>query len=232
MYFISFDVATKSLAVSIIKYAEDNFIYPHIEEIYTKYKDNTKDFEHYVKLLKNTNDILNNRYKIEYLDVVDLIPNKKLKETTTVERTIYLKKYLENTLKEKILNIPKNKRQFLIEYQMGPNDKSRTISAQLMLYCSLFSNDDINIAKNQIILVGPSLKNTLHFSTDEKSKHSYYLSKYTTNYAANKNHTKYLLKKIVQLYNQSNILDGISKTHLDDAADAVCMTFAYIQNYY
>lgn len=236
MKYISFDVANKSLAISIINYTSDDIINTKLSEAFKVYKKNKSlhlktnpmsIIQEYATLLQKCNNILKDRIHIEYLNVIDLIPNKKISETTIVERTFLLNKVL-NDLKDTIINLTKNDDfKFLIEYQMGPNDKSRTISSQLLLFCSSFMLS-LAEAENRIKLVGPSLKNKLSLQNDEKSYHAYYLDKYKTNYAANKNHTKYILKKIISAYGQNNILKDIKKKNIDDAADAVCMTIAYI----
>ncbi len=234
MHFIGFDVATKSLAVSIIKVEPMETILSGIKSKFDEYKkkmygeSRIAHLSSSCELLSAANILLSSRYKIIYLDVVDLIPNKKLKQTTTIERTLFLNKFFQTKLRDILIEIPQEERIFLIEYQMGPNDKSRVISSQIALFCAMFCSDRIEDAKKQIYLVGPSLKNTIFFRNDEKSHHSYHIQKYKTNYAANKNHTKYLLKKLVELHGQSNILKDISAKNMDDAADAVCMTIAYI----
>ncbi len=232
MRYVSFDVANKSLAISIINIEHTLNITKKIEEAFCEYKKNKKKYlkknqpnsiaTEYYTLLKKCNDVLNCRIFIEYLNVIDLIPGKKISETTIVERTFFLDKALK-TLKEKI---PDNNFKFLIEYQMGPNDKSRTVSSQLIMFCTSFMNDAED-AKNRIKLVGPSLKNKLFIEGDEESYHAFYLSKFKSNYTANKNHTKYMLKKIVKIYNQNNIIKEIKKKNIDDAADSVCMAIAY-----
>lgn len=239
MIYVSFDVANKSLAVSIIKYIDTDTLYAELANAHEIYKEKKRKFlktdpllvfKEYINLLQESNQILSKRIKIEYLHVVDLIPNKKISESSIVERTFNLRKYLDSLRAVIDPLIKDDDYKFLIEYQMGPNDKSRAVSSQILLFCSSFA-ENVEDAEARIKLVGPSLKNKLSIDTDEKSHHSYYLSKFKTNYAANKNHTKYLLYKIVDTYNQNNILLNIKKKNIDDAADAVCMTIAYISKY-
>jgi hypothetical protein len=242
MRYISFDVANKSLAIAIVYYKSDEEIHSSLLKEFNNYKKLKKRllktnpiqiFHEYNALLKKCDDILQQKFVIEYLNVVDLIPDKKLSETTTIERTYYLHKFLQqlqNTIKEITLGsrgVDDNNYKFLIEYQMGPNDKSRVVSSQIILFCMDFLSSG-DSAEDRIKLVGPSLKNKLSFVNDECSYHSYYLSKYKTNYAANKNHTKYILKKIIKTYNQEHLLKDIQKKNIDDAADAVCMALAFI----
>jgi hypothetical protein len=241
MRIISFDVATKSLAIAIIDYELTENIYPAIEKKFNDYilkknallmDDNDNDnviiqlITEYNELLKYANDALKRRIDVAHLDVTDLIPNKKLKETTIIERTFYLYKYLEPL--RPLIKIDSDDLHFLIEYQMGPNDKSRVISSQILLFCqSFFINRPVEYINKRIKMVGPSLKNTISFKNDAMSSHGFYLAKYTTNYAANKNHTKYILSRVLDIYDQAHLLKNIRKKNIDDIADAVCMSIAY-----
>ncbi len=233
MFYIGFDIATKSLSIVIIKY-DGNDVFNLINEEINSYRKLTcapqQKSKNYIKLLKKCNDILDNQYEIKYLDVIDLTPDKKIKDTNTIEKTLCLEHFLRNTITPILMKIPEEERTFIIEYQMGPNDKSRVISSQIMFYCSLFCCKKLQRAQEQIKLIGPALKNKLYITDDEKSFHSYHLGKYKTNYAANKNHTKYLLKTFLGVRGRGHILKKISKKNLDDAADAFCMIIAYIKN--
>lgn len=242
MSYISFDVATKSLAVAIIYYMPDQEMSDKLtnrSDLYTKRTLKApphKKLTEYVSMIEDVDAIYKTRLQISLLDVVDLIPNKKVKQTTTIERTYQLYKYLE-TLRVPITKAMQEHEdtRFLIEYQMGPNDKSRCISSQIMLFCMSFlhvnslSSSPTRI-EDRIHLVGPALKNKIQFGNDEKSIHSYYLSKYKTNYTANKSHTKYILGKILNAYGMEHMVASIKKKNIDDIADAVCMALAFAKS--
>lgn len=250
MHVISVDVATKSLAVSIINY--NLTISDQIANLYKIYineknsllglllGDNTTTntntdkniilnqiLDKYVKLLDNITKYYNDKMVINYLDVVDLIPNQKVKETTTIMRTSKLHAYLHNLDNIIIKNTYSNNCIFLIEYQMGPNDKSRVISSQIMYHFTKYTNN----TNNQIYLVGPSLKNKIVIGNDN-SLYANFLEKYQTNYTANKNHSKYNFLQLLKYLKKEDLTKNILAKNLDDIADSVLMSLAYILTNY
>lgn len=231
MHIISFDVATKSLGVSIINYNlelsnEINLelnLFLKKKEMLLSSKFNSDDFnnllKNYVDLLDIVAKKLDEKIKIEFLEVVDLIPGKKLKETTIIERTKNLQIYLTNL--DKLL--PKTPLIFLVEYQMGPNDKSRVISSQILYHFSKFCINN----NNAIHLIGPSLKNKIIIGGID-SKYSIFLEKYKTNYTANKAHAKYNFLKLITFLKKETLIKDIKAKNIDDIADSVLMSLAYL----
>lgn len=271
MYIISYDVASKSLGVSII-YFNDNWKEylnkinkSFNNEIYKIDKTNIIDkcicINKYIDLIENLIDTL---IVPKYFDVVDLIPNKKLCDTTSILRTSRLKAYLlhmDETLEKisidkidqtgfleecdsstiehisSILYKPSYK--VLLEYQMGPNDKSRTIGSQILYH---YSNTDINInsqcgeynkdclKRNTFIydieILGPSLKNKINLDNDKP--HSFFMKKYSKTYDANKAHSKSNFLTWVKSNNIEHMIKNIKKKNIDDIADSVTMTLAWI----
>jgi hypothetical protein len=222
--YVAFDVANKSLATSIITFSDPE---PKLKKILDEYIDkeasNIKDYKillgEIAEMLERSIQAINESIEFNFLDVVDLLPDKKVKDASAVERSFCLMKYL-NSIKQNIPNNPI----FLVEYQMGPNDKSRAVSSQLLYFCSSYFCD-VSEAENGIKIIGPTLKNMLSLR-DEKSKHSYYTEKYSNNYIANKNHTKYIFNRLAEMF---GIQHSIKKKRLSDIADSVCMTLAYIK---
>ena len=97
MFFLSIDVANKSLAISFLKYNNyNNSLKIKESNIKLNYLDN-------IKHLNKLNQSLNNIIQYYICEVIDLIPNKKVKNTTILERSNALKLYLQ-ALKEKINN--------------------------------------------------------------------------------------------------------------------------------
>lgn len=244
MHIISFDVATKSLATSIIYYNlnitsiienklnDYNFKKKNIlkiinrknTEIHEKNKYMNILLLNYIQLLDIISDLYTNKITIENLDVVDLIPGKKVKETTIIERTQLLQIYLitiDKLIEKYCLDTPKI---FLIEYQMGPNDKSRVISSQILYHFTKYCKND-NI--NKIYLVGPSLKNKIIIGGSD-ANYSNFLEKYSTNYTANKNHSKYNFLKLLKYLKKENIIKNIKPKNIDDIADSTLMSLAYV----
>lgn len=239
MFIIGIDVATKSLAISIIKYKSNKIVQEEMNLAIENYKSYKKTFINN-KSCKNPDESLNNLLKkyqellectnsllcpieILFVDVKDLIPDKKLKDTNILERTNNLRDYL-NDIDKKIseLNIPIKNLDILIEYQMGPNDKSRVISSQLLYHFSKYSSANIE-------LVGPSLKNSIFFKNNEESHYSKFLEKYSTNYSANKAHSKYLFLELLKNIGKNEIISNIKKKNIDDIADSVLMSISWLK---
>ena len=106
---------------------------------------------------------------------------------------------------------------FLVEYQMGPNDKCRTVSSQILYHISKYNSKKL--------LVGPSLKNMLNINGNPYSN---FITKYKTNYAANKNHSKVNFMELLNILNGKHIIDHIKKGNIDDIADSVLMSLAWV----
>ncbi len=215
MFIISFDIAIKSLAVAILETDDEWIIKLQIAN------DNTDMY----KKLKEVNNVINNIIKPIYLDVVDLIPNKKVKETDVLLRASRLKGFL-TMIDEKIKNYDNIK--ILLEYQMGANDLSRNICSQILYH---FADTDANYSaantssnktikkKYDIEIVGPSLKNKVNLVKD----HSEFTKKYSNNYNANKAHSKCNFLYWINLYGYNYLIKNIKKKNLDDISDAFNM---------
>lgn len=199
MYFLSIDVANKSLAVSFLKYNKLNNKLLNIEEI---------EGNNLVQKLINLNNNLNNLINYYICEVIDLLPNKKVKYTNILERSNALKIYLK-ILKEKIQNLIElnkiNKIILIIEAQPSFNDKSRATFNQIVYE---FSNNDMY----KIKVMNPMYKNFIYFTKD--LKHYYFLQKYSNNYLANKNHTKENFKYFLTKFNMLDKLKNIKKKKL------------------
>lgn len=240
MFIIGIDVATKSLAISIIKYKSNKIVQEEMNLAIENYKSYKKTLKKQINDSSFNNESVNNLLKkyqellecinsllcpieILFVDVKDLIPDKKLKDTNILERTNNLRDYL-NDIDKKIseLNIPIKNLDILIEYQMGPNDKSRVISSQLLYHFSKYSSANIE-------LVGPSLKNSIFFKNNEESHYSKFLEKYSTNYSANKAHSKYLFLELLKNIGKNEIISNIKKKNIDDIADSVLMSISWLK---
>lgn len=235
MNILSFDVATKSLAVSLISYNENIQRIQDKLDAYMQYKLQLDEFNDlhshnncllkFEELLKFTNDNINDSICIKYLEVKDLIPGKKLSETNTIDRTLALHNYLkELDLKlNELLNSNIQNLYILVEYQMGPNDKSRVISSQLLLHFMKYVESN----SPNIHLIGPTLKNTIHIGSGDDGIYSNFVEKYKNNYTANKAHAKYNFLKLIDLLGCANMIYDIKKKNLDDIADSVMQSLSW-----
>jgi hypothetical protein len=209
MYYLSIDVANKSLAISFLEYNKLINILPN---------NNIINYQDLIKFNNNLNNII----KYYICEVIDLLPNKKVKQTNIIDRSNALKLYLIN-LKERINDyIVQNnilKIILLIELQPSFNDKSRTTFNQIIYE---FSNYKIY----KIKIINPMYKNMIYFK--KELHHSNFIKKYANNYLANKNHTKENFIYFLDKYNMKDKLQNIKKKNYDDIADSFMQIFAYI----
>jgi hypothetical protein len=261
MIIISYDIASKSLAASIMKFNHNYKL--NLQQIIKEFHESIKTCISPVEICvcaKNTVDkieqLMYDLIQPVYFSVVDLIPGKKMKETTVIQRTSRLKAYL-NSIDVKFNQIAeKNSKELiseenmpvkvLLEYQMGPNDKSRNVCSQILYHYSTMDNeyknsdnfndsfdhniDNTNDGTNKILydieIVGPSLKNKINMDPDKP--YEFFAKKYVKTYDANKAHSKnnflYWVKKI----NIPHMTKGIKKKNLDDIADSTNMTLAWL----
>ena len=266
MYILSFDVASKSLAVSIIKFNENwqadvNQSIEILNQTLSTYKhlgqSDKPNIDSFMKIcqaslihINNIHNILDTLIQIIYVDVVDLIPGKKIKETDLILRSNRLKGYLNN-LDHMIKDFDACR--VLVEYQMGPNNKSNNVFSQILYH---YSEGDLNFAntfnsnqnikntsdsKNKklkdntepkktpkltIEIVGPSLKNKLNLDKDRPR--TYFIEKYAKTYDANKKHSISNMNYFLKTKNAEHMLANIKNKNLDDIADSITMTLAWL----
>ena len=216
MYFLSIDVANKSLAISFLEYNNITSKNINLKKII-----NNSNISN-IKDLINLNNNLNTIIKYYICEVIDLLPNKKVKNCNIIERTNALKEYLTNLkirMNDYINNFKISKIILLIENQPSFNDKSRTAFNQIIY---AFSKNDIY----KIKVMNPMYKNFIYFSQD--LKHYNFIKKYSNNYLANKNHTKENFLYFMEKFNMKDKIKKIKKKNYDDIADSFMQIFGYI----
>ena len=218
MYYLSFDIANKSLACSLVCFNKKNMNYENMNS-----NSNSNSYCSYINSLTEFDNKLNKIIDYKYYNVEDLIPNKKLKDTNIFERTknlkIYIKK-VKNIIKKlseknKIDNIT-----VLVEYQMSSNYNANSVYNQIIY---AFSDNDFY----KIVSMNSIYKNKIYFRDD--LKHSNFIQKYNNNYIANKNHTKANFLYFLKSFNLENIIDNIKSKNIDDLADSFLQIFGYIK---
>lgn len=154
-------------------------------------------------------------------EVVDLFPGRPDKSIHTIERIRALKKYVTNRIAPSIeKNVPpKEGNKFHlkvpVEFQMGPNARARTIAASLI---TQFDSYDV-------FLVGPSLKNKVHFT--EEGKYAHFVAKYNTLYTASKAHTKFNFVWLENIFG-TQIPPTKPASNRGHIADAIMQVFGHI----
>jgi len=247
MHILSYDVASKSLAVSILYYNDKwkTEIQDLQKQFYDEVKTKKKSLNIcrcVLKYLTKINKILKNIIFPIFLDVVDLVPNQKVKETTVILRSARLKSYL-NFMDSYIKNLHiTDSIPVLLEYQMGPNDKSRNVGSQLLYHYSALdfgykssttettTPDGAQESKNEakciysVEIVGPTLKNKINLD----KPYSFYAAKYVKAYDANKAHSRDNFIYWMKYIDKTDMYKSIKKKNIDDIADSVNMTLAWV----
>lgn len=234
MYYLSFDVANKSLATSFIFYNTTLAYKENLNNnrlINNKIISSSSPFSYNQNLqsicnnIIKLNNIINNTIEYIYYDVKDLIPGKKVKDTDIIERSNSLKKYMEELkliVNKTILEKNINKIYILIEYQLSSNYNANAIYNQI-----IYEFSDHNANLYEITIMNPSYKNKIYFNKD--LRHSSFIQKYSNNYVANKNHTKSNFLYFLKIFNLNHVLELIKSKNIDDLADSFMQIFAFIK---
>jgi hypothetical protein len=121
---------------------------------------------------------------------VDLFPGRPDATIGTVERLKAVSAYVRGRVMPSAAALPSAVAppapRVLIEYQMGQNPSARAVANALVV---LFADHDV-------WLVGPSLKNTVNFSTP----YSAFVGQYRTAYTANKAHAAHNFAEVERLF--------------------------------
>ena len=209
--YLSFDVATKSLAFSVVKLPTDipkefNQIRNQIEEI-------TEESQ-----IQAIHDRVKSFITIMDGSVDNLVPDKKDKDISEVERLRALIGYYKTKLLPMmtIHELTPENTVILIEYQMSPNFKARTICSGLI---TLLYEYEIHIVK-------PILKNRINLTPDGHWIN--FVKKYKTLYTANKKHAIYNFEWMIQRFTIAENLK-FTKTQISHVADAFMQTIGFVK---
>lgn len=249
IYIYSFDCAIKNLGICVVsvntKWEEE--IKSYTQQLYDLYdSDTNKDefLKRAFELASNINYTLESRFKLEWANVIDLIPEKKVLE---VKFPIILRKlkYVLHMLNKTLP--PAN--YVLIENQMNINDKARGVSRYIEEYYTPLQEleSDITVGLDcyplktykldikelstntaELFIVQPSLKNSYQIDPTEVGSYATYIEKYT-NYTANKKHTTANFVYYMKSMGKSDEIASI-KNKLNDIADAFMMAYAWSKN--
>lgn len=212
MLYLSFDIASRSLAFSFIYYNND--IIKNIQYSLYNSKNDTN-------LLQTLNNTIEHNIQYFYGNVIDLNNGKKMKDMILLERTINLKNTLmelKNALIQKQIefNLNNENVKILLEYQMSANYQANAVFNQIYYEFAEFNP----------IIVNPCYKNKIHFS--EELMYKNFANKYSRNYSANKAHSKENFLYFLKTFNLEDKIVNIKKKNLDDIADSFMQIFGYI----
>lgn len=232
---LSFDCATKTFAFSL-SYVNFDAYHCSKSRIHTsisavkilmeraKEAINIKNIPLLKKIVNELDPILTaldqetkNFIQIKDGEMIDLFPGRDDDSIYSIERIRGVVNYVEKRIKPCILKEfpPAEKLRIVIEFQMGYNSKARAVANALI---TLFSKDDI-------IIVGPSLKNKISASSD--GKYCYFAERYKSSYYANKAHAKYNFAKIEEVFG-SNVPKSKKESDRGHIADSFMQVIGYI----
>lgn len=248
-YIYSFDCAIKNLGVCCISINTEweKEISALTAQLYELYNSDCKRDEFLSKalvLVKQIDYVLESRFKLEWANVIDLIPGKKVAEVpfnTILKKLKYILHFLNKTLPAA--------NYVLIEHQMSINDKARGVSRYIEEYYTplqeLDSEVTIGLEKYglnitpltekelkantaELFIVQPSLKNSHQIDPSDKGAYSTYIEKYT-NYTANKKHTTHNFVYYMNSMGKAEEIADINNK-LNDIADAFMMAYAWCKS--
>lgn len=245
MRILGIDPATKSLAITIVEYNENwkidiLNIRKQYAKTYCKSWPLVKKINIFNAMIREIRHIKNNIFSLLYVNVFDLIPGKKTKETTIELRISRLKSILSNithinnsilptkhidvVLVEKQMSIKNIELCACLLYNFIPIDNGYKSATQHI-------SNDINLPSScKVYRIGPTLKNKVYFGVDGMIQNFY--KKYLNNYTANKKHAVYNFLKWIKIHKMENMISHIKKNNLDDVADSFLMIYGWCKKIY
>lgn len=197
--YISIDVAVRSLAIGVYRMKPFHSI--------DSYKD-----EDPVAM----NEKLNSIIVPLLMKVYDINNGEKTKDTSIVAKAESLKKTLQEvdeTIKDEIVN---DNVIVVIEYQMNANVGSNAIFNMIVYHFA---------GRYPIVSIKPSWKNTIAFHPSLSL--ATFLGRCSSNYVANKQHTKYNMMYLLTMIDRMDMIEGIKPKNLDDISDTLMQCLAF-----
>jgi hypothetical protein len=231
--FLSWDCANKTLAHAYI--TVDGGILGSIRNFLAELKTiiDRGDIAGVMPLLTLFKARMDNFIVFHSVAVTDILLGGKVADADEVKRSTMLRNFLRTSsvAVERIGvgggNVGGNgsdniSTKILIEHQpskigAATNNKSTMIGHQLMFYYSDFETH----------LVSPKIKNTLFI--DPSRKLDYYIGSCASEYYARKKHSKEMFLGMVKIFGWGAIIKGIPMSCMDDLADAVMQTLAFMK---
>jgi hypothetical protein len=232
MYYISVDCGTKNLAIVFYKY-NNNYLKNINDLLKTNFK-SIKDIKLKINLISNDDlkkieNIIDNVIDIKTFKLINLLEDKKLKETNIIDRSLQMKKQLDELDKyinqimieeislDEIINVH-------VEYQMNINNCSLGVMNQFIYH---YTNSELKKQKYKVKIIYPALKNKLFMH--DKLKHKYFIEKCNSNYKSNKEHSKYNLLYFLYIFKKHELIKDYSLKKIDDLADSLLQSLVNLR---
>jgi hypothetical protein len=236
--YLSFDVATKSIAFCIMKTPENLASkYIALKGRQQRLATQISEFQQLLttktcttdELLSIDSEITQISEEItsmkqelkEFIIILDasvnnLIPDKKDKDISEVERIKAVVKYYKETLCPVLQNnqLSADNLVVLIEHQMAPNARARAVCSALV---ALFADYEVHIVK-------PIYKNRINLSND--SHWINFVKQYKTLYTANKKHA---IHNFETLSAEFTCALTFKKTQISHVSDAFMQVLGYLK---
>ena len=195
--YISIDVATRSLAIGVYR---------------------MRSFKNVLSNLP-TNPIELNQYYNSIIQplsmkVFDITNGANARDMSITDKATELKRVL--TEFDSSLNLNNNNITVLVEYQMNANHLSNAIFNMILYHYA---------GTYPIEIVKPSMKNTI--ALHPQLTLGDFLGRATTNYKANKEHTRWNMIYLLTVIDKMDLIADIKKTNQDDIADTLCQALAW-----
>lgn len=209
--YLSFDCATKTFAFSLSHVSLDTsrvrMRIDIIAELLRREEIDISTLSSMVDAAAEDADQL-----IQLLDgeTTDLFPGVPDDSIDSVDRIKAVARYVNS----RIIPALPSKPIVIIEYQMGPNSRSREVASALI---ALF-------ADYEVVVVGPSLKNRVAFSAE--GRYSNFTSRYKTTYAANKAHAKFNFALVEAVFGSK--IKNVSPALKGHIADSFMQVIGYL----
>lgn len=149
------------------------------------------------------------------MKVYDINDGLKVRDTSIAEKASALK-YVLQSVDDEMARRTHESVLVLIEYQMNANHLSNAILNMIVYH---FSN------VYPIEIIRPSWKNTIALREDLSL--SEFLARYSSNYRANKVHTRENMLHFLSTIGRLDLVKDIKKGNHDDIADTLCQMLAH-----
>ena len=197
--YISIDVAVRSLAVGVYRLKA-------IKDI-----DSYRDDDPQV-MNENLNSII---YPI-HMNVYDINHGSKTKDTSITEKATALKETLKGIDESIKDHVNEGNIRVLVEYQLNANHGANAIFNMIVMYYT---------GRYPVHIMKPSLKNTV--AAHPMLTLSTFLGRCSSNYKANKEHTKHNMLYLLTVIDKLDLIKDIKKCNQDDIADTLMQCLAF-----